>query len=400
MSLYLGNTKLDSIYLGSTKIGQIYKGSNLIYQSGPHICDAEIEFTFDSAVTPSLNWLNSNYRSRASWVSTVDPRVWKLEVYYYTGPIGGSYDVGLKFLCVDASGTSYVGLLRHSIVGCYCSITGWTINNTADLDSIDRMFLGCDAINSFATLNSYGIQNVNQAFAGLTYVDDSSAYDQYVEFYTNGSSITSHSSTFADTGSNTQTGLDYLDQIPVGWGGNYVPSSTLMTSNRYAYNGSNYSCWRITGNAPDWTQVTGIMVFTESSVSRFAGVSMNRSRIRSYNSLATASGNALYFYLAFVQMSEGIPGETRYSVTWLAITDSPNGSLASKQGNTDMPGTLDESTYGAIAHTFGTFNSSKNVYFVFFVTNVPISSWTGLTDAYGFLWNAGFNTDAGLRYYF
>jgi hypothetical protein len=165
-----------------------------------------------------------------------------------------------------------------------------------------------------------------------------------------------------------------------------------MTSERNNAFGT-YSTWAITGNAPDWTNIVGLYLFTEASVSTYAGVSMNRSRITKKNGLGTTQGtNALYFYPAFAQFNRVI--------TWVATTDTPNGSLTANQGNTDMAGTLDYSTYGAITRTYGTFDSGANVFFLFLVTNVPIANWTGLTDAYGVLYNSNFKTDGGFRYFY
>lgn len=196
----------------------------------------------------------------------------------------------------------------------------------------------------------------------------------------------------------THAGLAELDQIPVGWGGNMVPASTLMSSTATTDWGSK-TTWKITGNAPDdWTNIIGMYLFTEASVSTFAGVSMNRNRINARNGLGTSSSNALYFYPAFAQYT-GTSTSNRV-INWVVTTTSPNGSLAKNQGNTDMPGTLDNSTYGTFAHEFGAYDPGADVYFLFFVTNVPITDWTGLSDAYGVLYNNNFKTDAGLRYYF
>jgi hypothetical protein len=125
---------------------------------------------------------------------------------------------------------------------------------------------------------------------------------------------------------------------------------------------------------------------------------MNRTCITARNSLATGTGNALYFYPAFAQYT-GTSTSNRV-ITWLATTDTPNGNLTTSQGNTDMPGTLDYSTYGSITREYGTYDSNSSVYFLFLVTNVPIADWTGLSDAYGVLYNSNFKTDGGFRYFF
>ena len=264
------------------------------------------------------------------------------------------------------------------------------------LYSFDRMFANCTGLTSIVPIRNPDIEHVGGMFQGCVNME-TGALDQYDWFNTYGVNINNHSSTFYNCGSNTVSGLAELDQIPVGWGGNLVPVSTLTNSTATTDWGSK-TTWLITGNAPDWTNIIGMYLFTEASVSTFAGVSMNRGRITKRNSLNTNTGNALYFYPAFAQYT-GSSSSNRV-INWVVTTTSPNGSLTKNQGNTDMPGTLDNSTYGTFAHEFGTYDSGADVYFLFFVTNVPIDEWQGLSDAYGVLYNSNFKSDAGLRYYF
>ena len=189
----------------------------------------------------------------------------------------------------------------------------------------------------------------------------------------------------------------YLAQIPTGWGGTQVPASTLMTSTRGKWK-NNYDVWSISAGNPDWTSMNGLYLFTEGSVSSYAGVSMNRSRISKFNSLNTTQGSAaLYFYPCFMQLDAS-------GITWAVSTASPNGTLTISQGNTDMPGTLDYSTYGPFSLEFGTYFPHYfpyyMVYFCFLVTNDPISSSFDLSSSpYGVLFNSNFKTDAGLRWF-
>jgi hypothetical protein len=166
-----------------------------------------------------------------------------------------------------------------------------------------------------------------------------------------------------------------------------------MTSARGKWK-SNYDVWEITADGPEWYAMDGVYVFTEASVSSYAGVSMNRSRIGKFNSLNTAQGSAaLYFYPCFMQ-------HTSRAITWAVTTASPNGSLTVSQGNTDMPGTLDAGTYGPFSLEFGSYDSAGTVYFCFLVTNDPISSSFDLSSTpYGVLYNSNFKTDAGLRWF-
>lgn len=351
---------------------------------------------------PTKSLLNSKYNFYGEWkrVSS-SPNVWKLEIRCFV--TGDTPEYGLPFLFSDANGAA-PKLISTNLGGGTCRLIG---SGNMDLDnyghyckSFDRMFYNCTGLTYIEPIHCAGVENVGGMFNGCENVEDG-AYDQYVWFSTYALNVSNHSSTFTDCGSATQTGLADLDQIPVGWGGNLVPASTLMTSSRVAYTGSNYTAWTITGNAPDWTNIIGMYLFTEASVAKYAGVSMNRSRIPNpLNGLGTAQASyALYFYPAFVQCTK-IPGTSGNSVSWLATTDSPNGHLDVGQGNTDMPGTLDYSTYGPFTREYGTYDSTQDVYFVFLVTNVPIAQWGGLTDAMGFLYSSYFNEDGGFRYFF
>jgi hypothetical protein len=265
---------------------------------------------------------------------------------------------------------------------------------------MDRMFKDCTGLTEFSTIQCSNVATVGGMFQGCTEVTEG-ALAQYTWFINNNNNITNHSSTFTNCGSNTQIGTAELAQIPAGWGGTLIPASTLMTSTVGGY--TKYTCWTINSNNPTWTNVkNGMYLFTEASVSKYAGVSMNRSRTNGkHNGFDTTQATAaLYFYPSFIQVTSGKPGASTADLTWLVTTNTPNGSLAVGQGNTDMPGTLDYGTYGTFAREYGTYDSSKDVYFLFLVTNVPIDQWSGFTDAYGFLYNGNYNTDAGLRWFF
>ena len=361
-----------------------------------------LEFSSSSFV-PTDNLLYNEYRTKSSWSQvSSSPNRWKLEFSAWGLPqeqIG--YGLGALFSTTNIGNAGT--LIPSNLDNGTCKlIESGALDAVIDgvrCVSFDRMFSGCTGLTEINPIHLSTVQNLGGMFQGCVNVE-SGAYDQYYWFYLNAGSITNHSGTFTDCGSNTTTGASELAQIPVGWGGTLVPASTLMTSTRQAYTSSNYTSWKITGNAPDWSATNGMYLFTESSVSSYAGVSMNRSRIpNGLNGLATASGNALYFYPAFVQSSK-IPGSSGNTVTWLITTDSPNGNLTAGQGNTDMPGTLDYSSYGPFTREYGTYMASNDVYFTFLVTNVPIDSWTGLNDAMGFLYNSNFKADGGFRYFF
>lgn len=302
--------------------------------------------------------------------------------------------------CRDSQ--SYAGrLVPDRLGGGTCKIIG-SGNLTADISpmtSLDRTFCNCTGLTSVSTiLTPSTLVNVGGCFQGCTEMTDGTL-DQYNYWSTYGTNISNHSATFKDAGTNTTTGLAELNQIPVGWGGNLVPASILLLSTRRKWK-TNYDTWEIYPNdAPNWANVSsGMYLFTTSSVSAYAGVSMNRSRIAKFNGLVTTqSTSALYFYPCFMQ-------HTSSAITWAVTTDSPNDSLAVGASNRDMPGTLDYSTYGPFTYEFGTYDSSgtvaATVYFCFLVTNSPISSSFSLADPYGVLYNGNFNVDGGFRYFF
>ena len=343
----------------------------------------------------------TNYITDYEWVQvSTSPNQWDFVIYdcYYI-PSQSQAGYGLPFLFGSDDG----GNLNHARLGggtCKIVRTG-RFDFINDLYSFDRMFANCTGLTSIVPIQNPYIEHVGGMFQGCVNME-TGALDQYDWFNTYGTNINNHSSTFYNCGSNTVSGLAELDQIPVGWGGNLVPASILMTSTATTDWGSK-TTWKITGNAPDWTNIIGMYLFTEASVSTYAGVSMNRGRIAVRNGLGTTNSYALYFYPAFAQYT-GSSASNRV-INWVVTTTSPNGSLAKQQGNTDMPGTLDNSTYGTFAHEFGTYDSGADVYFLFFVTNRPIDEdsltpWGGLSDAYGVLYNSNFKSDAGLRYYF
>lgn len=349
-----------------------------------------IEFD-DASYTPTKSLLSTPYRSFCTWTrESESPNVWKLEIQNWYLDNFGLYGLSYLFRPNGDSGSSSLTMdcklvgsdnFDTMIEGHYCQ-------------TFDRMFFGATGLTYIEPIHCTTVQNVGSMFQGCTNVEEG-ALAQYNWFNVYGVNINNHSGVFTDCGSSTVTGAAELAQIPVGWGGTLVPASTLMASSRTNAFGT-YTTWEITGNAPDWTNIVGLYLFTEASVSTYAGVSMNRSRISARNSLD--KGGALYFYPAFAQYT-GTTSSNRV-ITWVATTDMPNGNLTEGQGNTDMPGTLDYSTYGSITREYGTYDSSLSVFFLFLVTNVPIADWTGLSDAYGVLYNSNFKTDGGFRYFY
>jgi len=371
---------------------KLMTGSGYVRVSGEKydpVPKAEIVFRFSSSsYTPTATLLGLCKTSGGAYWVHVDGADWKIVTDLYTGAAGDQdTSLGIGRLCTTQNDVStFTTTKTGGVTAEIISVTG------PQIQTMDRAFVGCDAITGFSSavtsLNSLpALFNVNQAFDSCTGVTDDSALSLYTAWSQN-SSITSHSATFSNCGP-----AQYLSQIPVGWGGTQVPASTLMTSGRAQWKGR-YDTWAILASNPDWTSMNGVYLFTEGSVSAYAGVSMNRGRISKFNSLNTTQGQAaLYFYPCFMQ-------HTSSAITWAVTTGSPNGSLTTSQGNTDMPGTLDYSTYGPFSLEFGTYDSAGRVFFCFFVTNDHISSSFDLSSSpYGVLYNSNFKPDAGLRWF-
>jgi hypothetical protein len=397
MAIQLGNTNIGSIYLGSTKISEAYLGSTKIFSATQPVTNYPyIRFQLDGSGHPRVGELVPS--GAVEWVQvSSSPNIWDLKINHWYYVNQGTLLFGLPFLFSSTQSTNPGAITSGNVI----ILSSYGLDQMLDgeyCQNFDRMFNNCTGLVQIASpIQCSQLIEVGSMFNGCTNIA-SGQYDQYTWLSTNATNITSHSGTFYGCGSNTTTGAAELAQIPVGWGGTLVPASTLMTSSSTTNWGSR-STWLITGNAPDWEDIIGMYLFTEASVSTFAGVSMNRGRITKRNGLNTTQGSgALYFYPAFAQYT-GTSSSNR-TITWVATTDTPNGTLTVSQGNTDMPGTLDYSTYGPITRKYGTYDSSANVYFLFLVTNVPIANWTGLTDAYGVLYNNNFKADGGFRYFY
>lgn len=390
--LYDGQHVDNVCFNGSTSVKLVYNGQQIWPEMSYPNPVLRFEFSAGGFV-PSNALVNAVYRSKVAWAQvSASPNQWDLIIQDY-GMMSFESLWGLACLFCDSQ--SYVGYLKTSnLGGGTCKVVG-AYNFDSPIqgtfcESFDRMFCDCTALTSFVTLQNPHVKNVGGMFNECVNVEEG-ALDQYDWFATYGTNITNHSGTFKDCGADTVTGLDELDQIPSGWGGNLVPPATLTTSARKRW-WSQYDTWEILTGEPDWSDMIGIKVFTTSSVSSYAGVSMNRSRIKKINNLdTTRTTSALYFYPCFMQHNST-------DVTWCVVTGTPNGSLSVGQGNTDMPGTLDSDIYGAFAYEFGTYSNNDTVYFCFLVTNVPIEDWDGLTDAYGILYNSNFLADGGFRW--
>lgn len=194
---------------------------------------------------------------------------------------------------------------------------------------------------------------------------------------------------FDDCGSNTQTGQADLDQIPQSWGGNYVVQDYYLgTSWSKKYNTQSYgTVWQFTTNI-DFSVLTSMQIYTESSVSAYAGVNMRKTNIGNKKGSFSTSA-ACYYWPCLVQI------DSNSMITWYMRTQNYNGMLTSSQSSGDMSGTLSINTLGSMSVSGGTFNSNGAVRFVFVVTNTADAS--DIMSNFGFLYNANFYADPVIR---
>lgn len=399
MSLKIGSTNIGSLYLGSTKIGQAYLGNVKVYES--YVAPVGVmpylvfEFTAsdfvptadpnpDHGAAKYGSYYRIGYTSRfGTWTQvSSSPNRWKWEGWDYSW-LDDMYGIPWAFAFQESgTGDIYSQLTSANLGSGTCKIIDcggfdYVDSNHNTFQNMDRCFGPATALTEFATMQTPNtLVNVNSVFYCASNVE-TGALDQYTYWSTYNTNISNHSATFKNCGSNSQTGLAELNQIPVGWGGNLVPASTSMTC--YRQGSTPYYLWLCNATAPDWSTEPSLYVFTTSSVSQYTGVNMRKTNIKNIqNSLAT-SGAATYYRPSFVQFASGSSG----AISWVLTTSGYNGTLNASTSAGDMPGTLDYSTYGPTDKHYGTYDSSKDVYFAFLVTNAEPNSWGGLTDAYG-----------------
>jgi hypothetical protein len=262
-----------------------------------------------------------------------------------------------------------------------------------NVETMDRSFMNCTSLTSIPSSIQFGsyVANVAQMFAGCTEVTGGalSLYNQLKDIAT----ITNHSDTFKNCGTNTQTGLAELQQIPLSWGGMLAPPSTSTTFTRVESKNPKYKWQYNDTNGPDWSTNPVLFIFTDSSLSQYAGINMRKTTTGNIQNGLTSGER--YYMPAFVQFDSGSSG----TISWVLTTTGYNGHLNASTSAGDMPGTLSYDNFGATDQHFGTYDSSKTVYFCFLVTNVTIDNWGGLTDAYGIQGNNYYQTPITIKWF-
>lgn len=194
---------------------------------------------------------------------------------------------------------------------------------------------------------------------------------------------------FLNCGSNTQSGSQDLDQIPQSWGGNYVVQDYYLGTSwsKFANGTTTGTIWKFTSNI-DFSVLTSMQIYTESSISAYAGVNMRKTNIgRKKGSFSTSA--ACYYWPCLVQF------DSNNMITWYLRTQNYNGMLTSAQSSGDMPGTLSINTLGSMSVSGGTFDSNVAVRFAFVVTNTADAN--DILSNFGVLYNANFYADPVIR---
>ena len=238
-------------------------------------------------------------------------------------------------------------------------------------DFTDFSLTGCDFTSCFQN-------NVNVTSGALA------AYNKLSSL-----SATVGTDCFKNCGSNTQTGQADLDQIPQSWGGNFVVQDYYLgTDWSKRYNSATYgTTWAFTSNI-DFSVLTSMQIYTEASISAYAGVNMRKSNVGSKKGAFSTSSDC-YYWPCIVQF------DSNDMITWYLRTQNYNGMLTSSQSSGDMPGTLSINTLGSMSVSGGTYDPNGNVRFCFVVTNTSDAS--DIIANHGILYNANFYKDPVIR---
>lgn len=370
----------------------MYFGGEKIFQSTPL---PYIIFEFPNGKSPSASTSNNH----GVWTQlSTSPNRWKWSCDAFWNATLQIYGWVAAFSSIDAvpkatlttSNFAYVDVIE---VG----------GDLSKIVSVDRMFSGCDAIRNIPDFSGVGFEPTITAgmFANCTNVTGGAlALYQYCDALTN--PVTNKSGMFTNCGINTQQGLAELDQIPVAWGGNYVPVAAGVID--ISLDSQKYS-WTVTNDGGiDFENDMGFEIYTTSSLSQYAGINMKRSTIKWKSGSAIPNSTQLYYYPSFFQGP--VNGSTPTTGTiYLMLTENYNGTLAGGTTAGDMPGTLDNTTIGPFAYKTGTYDSTSAVHFGFYVTDKDPATISGmadksslLTDKWGLLNNNYFSATMELDY--
>lgn len=399
MSIRIGNTGIGGLYVGSTKIVAAYMGSTKVYEenNNPYLI---FKFT-DTTFMPTVGSGSSSTSRAGRWISLGNGE-WKWRCTpYHTSSSSGVDPFGGWKIAFSSEDSTPVGRLVPANLGANntVSIIGYGGDLTG-VETIDRMFANCTSLTSFVNVPFLNLENSSATFKGCVNVT-SGALDMYNSLSSLTTPPSNHADMFADCGSSTQTGTAELAQIPVAWGGTYVPAAGGTVT--LAVDTPRKMSWTATATTGpiDFSSTSlSVNVYTTASVSQYAGVNMRKTNIKWYSG-STPSGVQLYYYPCFIQCD--VSGTRPGTASWLALAESYNGTLTGSQSSGDMPGTLDYSSFGAIKYLNGTYDANSNVHFAFLVSPLsPTAIWTNgddpLTDAQWGLLNNNYFLATTLNY--
>ena len=104
----------------------------------------------------------------------------------------------------------------HFMFNSCTSLTTVPLFDTSNVNYMDEMFRYCSSLTTVPLFDTSKVTNMNKMFYSCTAVE-SGALALYQQASTQTNPPTSHSQTFYNCGSNTQTGAAELAQIPSSW---------------------------------------------------------------------------------------------------------------------------------------------------------------------------------------
>ena len=271
--------------------------------------------------------------------------------------------------------TSSAQGMGYMFVGC-TSLTTAPQLDTSNATAMNGMFSECTSLTSVPLYSTSSAENVSYMFNGCTAVE-SGSLALYQQMSTQAVPPTDYSNCFTNCGANTASGLAELNQIPYEWGGNYDVRTHMSATSSDSYLDEGYYryAYLCGATSPDWSTSPQLDVVTSGIYFNFAA-----SNICCIHNGGGDFSTLSYARPAFVQFDSNT---TSPGVTWVLTTSSP---LATYTGSgVDISKAMQSSSaYGLTNKVFGTYDSSKSVYFVYLITIKDPSTWT-ISDAYGYL---------------
>lgn len=129
-----------------------------------------------------------------------------------------SSDNVIEVLGANTTGITNMNNMFGNESGFIVPVTSVALFDTSSVTDMGGMFTGCSSLTSIPLFDTSSVTNMSWMFNQCTNVQTGAlALYQQASSQTNPPS--SHSGTFSNCGSNTQTGASELAQIPSSWGG-------------------------------------------------------------------------------------------------------------------------------------------------------------------------------------